>query len=123
MKKLKLDENFPPTCVTVFRQNNIDASSVFEQNMCGSADENVFDVCIEEERAIVTFDLDFANIIRYPSNKAHGIIIVRSKKKMSLDEINNICIRLVNLILYNDLTGKLFILEDTKIRVRNPEAQ
>ena len=31
MKKLKLDENFPPTSVDIFRQNNIDASSILEQ--------------------------------------------------------------------------------------------
>jgi predicted nuclease of predicted toxin-antitoxin system len=121
MKKLKLDENFPPSLVSIFRQNDIDTSSVFEQEMCGSDDDTVFDVCMKEERSLITFDLDFANIIRYPANKAYGIIIVRSKKKMSLAEIKNICIKLVDVVIHYDLRGKLIIVEDAKIRVRNPE--
>jgi len=106
MKKLKLDENFPPTSVGIFRQNNIDASSVLEQDMCGSDDDSLFDVCFSENRALITFDLDFANILRYPSDKTDGIIVVRSKKEMSIDEIGQICKKLVALILHTDLTGK-----------------
>ena len=121
MKKLKLDENFPPSSVDVFRQNNIDASSVYEQDMCGSDDDSLFDVCIIEKRTLITFDLDFANILRYPASKTDGIIIVRSKKKMSIDEIGDICKRLVALILHTDLTGKLFIVENTKVRIRKSE--
>jgi predicted nuclease of predicted toxin-antitoxin system len=120
MKKLKLDENFPPSLVSIFRENNIDASSVFEQ-VCGSDDDNVFDVCLNEERALVTFDLDFANIIRYPAAQAHGIIVIRSKKKMSIVEISNICVKIVSLISHNHLAGKLFIVEDSKVRIRSSE--
>ena len=89
--------------------------------MCGTDDDTLFDVCITENRTLITFDLDFANILRYPSSKTDGIIVVRSKKKMSIDEIGEICKKLVNLILHTDLTGKLFIVESTKVRVRSSE--
>jgi predicted nuclease of predicted toxin-antitoxin system len=58
MKKIKLDENFPPSLVHIFRLHGIDASSVHEQNMNGTDDDKLFEICIAEERAIITFDLD-----------------------------------------------------------------
>ena len=121
MIRLKLDENFPPDTVHIFREHDIDASSVYEQDMCGYPDTEVFKICKDEKRALITFDLDFANIIRYPASETNGVIIVRSKKKINLEEITHICHKLVQLLLQNDLKGKLFIVEDTKIRVRKTE--
>ena len=80
MKKIKLDENFPPSVVDIFNQHGIDASSVFHQNMQGDVDDTVLDVCVKEDRILITFDLDFANIIRYSTEGTPGIIISRNKK-------------------------------------------
>ena len=121
MKKIKLDENFPPSAVEIFRKKKIDASSVFEQRLSGSDDDKVFNVCKKEKRVLVTFDLDFANILRYPSNNTSGIIIARHKKKINLVGIASLCKRLALLITQEEITGKLFIVEETKIRVRKPE--
>lgn len=67
MKKIKLDENFPPSFLALFQNEIIDASSVHAQRISGSDDDSLFKICKEEKRTIVTFDLDFANIIRYPT--------------------------------------------------------
>jgi predicted nuclease of predicted toxin-antitoxin system len=123
MKRLKLDENFPPSMADIFKQHQIDASSVYEQKLNGSDDEKVFDVCVNEERILVTFDLDFANIIKYPSDNTAGIIIVRTRAKVSLEVIAILCQRLAAIINQYDLNGKLYIVEDTKIRIRRPEEE
>ena len=121
MKKLKLDENFPPSMADIFKQYQIDASSVYEQKLNGSDDEKIFDVCVSEERTLVSFDLHFANIIKYPSDDTAGIIIVRTKARVSLEAIAILCQRLALIINQYDLNGKLYIVEDTKIRIRKPE--
>jgi predicted nuclease of predicted toxin-antitoxin system len=72
MKKIKLDENFPPTLLSLFQSEVIDASSVYLQNISGADDNLVYKICREEGRILVTFDLDFANIIRYPTNDTPG---------------------------------------------------
>jgi predicted nuclease of predicted toxin-antitoxin system len=121
MKKIKLDENFPPAMVDIFLKRKIDASSVYLQQLNGTDDDRVFDICINEGRALVTFDLDFANILRYPSDKTPGIIIARSKRKINLAGISSLCDRLATLIAKEDIAGKLFIVEETKVRVRKPD--
>jgi predicted nuclease of predicted toxin-antitoxin system len=121
MKRLKLDENFPPSVVEIFRESDIDASSVYEQGLQGSDDDNIYEICKKEARILVTFDLDFANIIRYPSKDTSGILIVRYQQKITLDRIKLLCKRLAGIIITNDTTSNLFIVEDAKIRVRRQE--
>jgi len=120
MKKIKLDENFPPGSVTIFKKAKIDAASVLEQRLSSSPDDNLYKVCIREKRTMVTFDLDFANIIRFPSQNTPGIIVCRLRKKTSLAEIKILCNTVVSLIASNDLEGKLFIVEHHRIRIRKP---
>lgn len=121
MKKIKLDENFPPDFVSLFQTNLIDASSVHHQNISGSQDNYVFKICKEESRVLVTFDLDFANILRYPADDTAGIIVCRLRKKINLDYIRELSIMLVKVISEHELSGKLFIVEDNKVRIRNPD--
>lgn len=121
MKKIKLDENFPPAFLSLFQSDLIDASSVHLQNMSGADDNRVFNICCEENRTLVTFDLDFANIIRYPASGTAGIIVCRIRKKINLDYIRELCTTLVKIISENELPGKLFIVEENKVRIRKPE--
>lgn len=41
MKKIKLDENFPPTFLPLFQSETIDASSVYLQNISGADDNRI----------------------------------------------------------------------------------
>jgi predicted nuclease of predicted toxin-antitoxin system len=121
MKKIKLDENFPPSFLPLFQSEVIDASSVYLQNISGADDNLVYKICREEKRTLVTFDLDFANIIRYPANDTAGIIVCRVRKKINLDYIKGLCSTLVKVISENELSGKLFIVEEDKVRIRKPD--
>jgi len=42
MKKIKLDENFPPDFIHIFESAGIDASSVLKQKISGIDDDNLF---------------------------------------------------------------------------------
>ena len=121
MKRIKLDENFPPSCVEIFNKHGIDASSVFHQNMQGDVDETVLEVCIKEERILITFDLDFANIIRFSAEGTEGIILSRNKRRITLANIKPLCERLARIVIEHDTKDKLFIVEEMKIRIRKPD--
>jgi predicted nuclease of predicted toxin-antitoxin system len=122
MKKIKLDENFPPSFLSLFQSEIIDASSVHAQNISGTDDDNLYKICWQERRTLVTFDLDFANIIRYPADRTAGIIVCRLRKKTSLESIEKLCKTLVRIISENELSGKLFIVEEGKMRIRKPDS-
>lgn len=121
MKKIKLDENFPPSSVEIFGKYGIDTSSVFHQNMNGSTDDSVFDICTKEDRILITFDLDFANIIRYTTEGTPGIVVSRNKMKITLSNIKSLCERLAQIVVSHDIEGRLIIVEETRMRIRKPD--
>jgi hypothetical protein len=91
--------------------------------MQGFGYDSVYDVCIKEERILITPDLDFANIIRYPSENTSGIVLVRSKAKITIKNIPPLCERLAQIVVGHETRGMLIIVEDTKIRTRKPDTR
>lgn len=121
MKQIKLDENFPPAFTSVFEAGGIDASSVLKQKISGTDDDHLYHLCIKEKRIIVTFDLDFANIIRYPSDTTPGIIVCRVRQKITLKDIKALCEKLVGILNSTDLENNLVIVDGNKLRIRRPD--
>ena len=48
------------------RERGHDVSTVPEEELCGAEDQAVFVAASEEQRTLVTLDLDFSNPIRFP---------------------------------------------------------
>ena len=74
--KFKLDENIPVEASILFRESGHDAVTVLDQNMGGKADEHIIQICTQEQRALITLDLDFADIKAYPPSNFHGIFVL-----------------------------------------------
>lgn len=64
--KILLDENLSPLHAVTVRALGYDAVSVAEIGLSGSDDATVRAVAIEQDRALITLDADFANVLRYP---------------------------------------------------------
>jgi predicted nuclease of predicted toxin-antitoxin system len=75
--RFKLDENLSPTLAEQFLAAGHEAHSVLEQALGGASDPRVIEVCRTEDRALITLDLDFANIQRYPPARYSGIMVMR----------------------------------------------
>jgi len=52
-----------------------------EQSLNGALDERVIDACTQEGRALVSMDLDFANIRAYPPSHYSGIVVLRPQNQ------------------------------------------
>ena len=76
MASFKVDENLPVEATVLLQDAGHEALSVHDQGMVGSTDENIAVVCQAEKRAVVTLDLDFADIRAYPPEDYFGLIEV-----------------------------------------------
>ena len=63
--RFKLDENIGNSFAAVLEAAGHDVSTVVRQHMAGADDRRVYEVCVSEQRTLVTFDLDFANPLDY----------------------------------------------------------
>ncbi len=118
MYRLKLDENFSPKMCTHFRAAGHDVHSVTDENLNGVDDITIFQVIQAENRCLVTFDTDFCNILRFPSELTKGIIVVRPNRPITLASIEEIVMQIVRLLEINDPTNCLWVLEPGKLRIR-----
>lgn len=120
--KFKLDENLSPSLATVFADAGHDAHSVVEQALSGKPDQRVIEVCQHEQRALVTFDLDFSNILTYPPDHYSGIIVLRLSDQAHATAIGAIQ-RVVELIGKESVAGSLWIVENGRIRIHGAKAE
>ncbi len=70
--KFKVDENLPVEIAALLREAGHEAATVLDQKLGGNADPSIASVCRNEDRALVTLDMDFADIRSYPPNQYPG---------------------------------------------------
>ena len=72
--KSKLDENFGTRTQHIFRDAGHDVETVREEELQGSTDLQIYEVCRSENRCLVTLDLDFADVIDSHLNKRQALL-------------------------------------------------
>ena len=118
MIKLKLDENFSLHTADIFKNAGFDIHTVFDEQLCGTDDTVIYDVCLDEKRCIITFDTDFCDILRFPSEPTEGIIVIRPKRPISLEDVKFFALKLAELLKENNPKNSLWILDFNKLRIR-----
>jgi predicted nuclease of predicted toxin-antitoxin system len=116
--KFKIDENLSPSLATMFEAAGHDAHSVVQQALGGQPDERIIDVCSREQRALITLDLDFSNILTYPPAKYPGIVVCRLPNQAHVT-VEAAIRRVLDLLPQEALTGTLWIVEERRIRIRD----
>jgi predicted nuclease of predicted toxin-antitoxin system len=90
------------------------------QGLKGAQDRILLARCIDEGRAIVTLDLDFADIRAYPPEGLPGVMVLRlghQDRKAVLGVLQ----RSLPLLSQEGLAGRLWIIEEERVRIRGGE--
>ncbi len=118
--QFKTDENLPVEIAELLTSAGHDAKTVNDQQMKGVTDTVLMDVCRNEQRTLVTLDIDFSDIRAYPPQEFSGVIVLRvgSQTKKHLMEVFK---RIIPLIGREPLRHHLWIVEETKIRIRGKD--
>ena len=115
--KFKIDENLPIEVAHLLRESGYDALTVLAQQLGGKPDRNIAQIC-QQDRIIVTLDLDFADIRAYPPSDYAGLIVFRLSQQDKF-HVLNVCQRLLPMLEHESLQQKLWIVEDKRIRIRS----
>ena len=121
--KLKLDENLGDRGRLILEDAGHDVRTVPEQGLTSAIDEKLYSVCVDEDRALVTLDLDFSNPLRFPPERSAGIAVLRLPKSPSADDLTKLLkILIAGIELRENLTAHLWIIEVDRIRVYEPDS-
>lgn len=111
------DENLSPRHAGRLRSLGYDAIAVSEAGLSGASDPLVRSFAIETGRVLVTMDADFGNILRYPAAETPGVIWLRLHPPTEA-AITAAVARVLEKLGAQNLTGKLVVVDEDKIRVR-----
>jgi predicted nuclease of predicted toxin-antitoxin system len=115
--RFKTDENLPVEAADVLAQAGHDALTIHDQQMVGQPDPQVASVCQSEQRVLLTLDLDFSDIRNYPPADYFGIIVLRPRSQAK-PAVLALIGQIVRLLDSEPLNGKLWIVQDTGLRIR-----
>ncbi len=116
--KFKIDENLPVEVANLLKKEGYDTATVYDQNLVGKADSTIASVCQAEGRAIITLDLDFADIRTYPPKQFAGLIVMRLKRQDKPFVLSMIQ-RLIKALSTEKLDKHLWIIDEKRIRIRD----
>ena len=95
-----------------------EADTVADEGISGAPDDIVASRSREEDRILITLDLDFANLLAYPPATMPGIIVLRSKKQ-DKSTVMTIFTKLVRTLKLRAPKRQLRIVETERIRTRD----
>ena len=117
--KLKLDENLSRKLREPLRELGFDATTAVEEGLQGRPDTEVGEVASREGRMILTLDLEFADLRKYPPGGHPGVILFRPGS-MGPRFVNRFVLEFVRENDVHKLERCVVVVEATRIRIRRP---
>ena len=119
--RLKLDENLSRHLKALLGDQQHDVTTAGDEGLLSQPDSIIAQAAQVEGRMLMTLDLDFADLRRYPPGSHPGIILFRPSTygPMAVNQF------VAEFVRDNDLeafAGCLVIVEDRRVRIRRPEA-
>lgn len=116
----KIDENLPLEIAELLINAGHDAKTINDQQLQGTRDPVLINVCKNENRVLITLDTDFSDIRTYPPQDFSGIIILRvgSQAKQHVIKVFQ---HIIHLLGREPLNQHLWIVEETKVRIRGKD--
>lgn len=116
----KVDENLPRVVLAILRESGFDVMGVVEEKLGGADDDQILEICGQEGRVLITQDLDFSDVNLLQRSKVPGIIILRLKNQ-SRESVMTVVRRLVPFLIKNPSTGRILIVNENRIRIREKD--
>jgi predicted nuclease of predicted toxin-antitoxin system len=111
------DMGVSPRVVQWLREQGHDASHLRDEGLQRLPDGDIFLKAVAEQRVIVTFDLDFSEILALSSDRTASVVVFRLRNTRT----ENVIARLQAVIAQSSEAleeGAIIIIEDARHRIR-----
>lgn len=117
--KLKLDENLSRHLKKSLESLSHDVMTAADERLLSQPDTVIAKAAKDEDRILLTLDLEFGDLRKYPPGKHPGIVLFRPQSFGPLT-VNRFIEKFVKETDFGPLAGCIVIVEPARIRIRRP---
>ena len=114
--RIKLDENLDARLATLLREAGHDTNTAQEQSLRGIEDKALYELCKVEDRILVSLDLDFSNVLRFPPEGSSGLVVLRGPNQL-FPTMRILVETLIDAFTKESPVGRLWIVEPGRFRI------
>jgi predicted nuclease of predicted toxin-antitoxin system len=114
--RIKLDENLPVRLAGILSDLGHDVHTVPQENLSGKSDLEIWDAAQQDQRFLITQDLDFSNTRRFIPGTHFGVLLVR----LHSPDRQSLIARITDLFRQEEIGrwgGCFVVVTDRKVRV------
>ena len=118
MKRFLIDENLPGSLVRALRDAAHYAEDLRDVLRRGSTDDEVFEYARASRLTLVTRDVGFGNIAKFPLGTHSGIVLVRFPNSVLAGTVTEAIVRAIAGLSDADVAGNLVVIGPRRVRIR-----
>lgn len=118
MIKFVIDEDISRLTSNALVLAGYDVLDIRDYNLRGGSDDIIFNFAQKNKAILLTGDLGFANILKFPLDSHCGIVVMHFPNEMSTLLTNRILISSITALDKKDFLGNLIIIEPNKVRIK-----
>ena len=123
MPRFLVDEDMPRSLAPALRSAAEQAVDVRDFGLRGQPDGEVIAYARAHDQVLVTADLGFSNLLRFPPGSHPGIDVARLPNEMPTDDLVRIITSALSALASEDLEGNLVVVEEHRVRLRRKPAR
>jgi predicted nuclease of predicted toxin-antitoxin system len=120
--KFELDENLGSRTAAIISEAGHDVETIAREKLSGTSDARQFEICIAEGRCLISLDLDFADVVRFPPRNTPRIAVLRLPRVASLGLLTGLVRGLLTALQTASIGGPLWVVEAGRIRMHEEVA-
>lgn len=119
--RLVIDEDMPRSLGKRLIAAGHDVFDIRDHALRGGSDQDVFQFAQPKKAVLVTEDLGFGNLLRFPIGRHHGIVIGRFPSTLPCKAVVSEIVGLFRKLTQTDVTGASIIVSPGQVRIRRSE--
>lgn len=118
MWRFLVDEAMPRSTVGALRNAGYEAEDVRDVGLRSAVDRRVYEYAQSHNAILVTEDMDFSNVLDYPLETHHGIVVLRVPQDYSAQQKNRTLLNALKELEEQSLKSALVIVTTDRVRIR-----
>jgi predicted nuclease of predicted toxin-antitoxin system len=118
MGRYLVDEDLPRSLAPRLRRDGHDTEDVRDVGLRGRPDDAVLRYATSARRAVLTGDVGFGNLVRFPLGSHAGIVVARFPNHTPVSTLDEAIAAALRDLSDDDLSGNLAIIEAGRTRLR-----